>query len=88
MDQMEKRLRKFIGAKRMMEPADNSETGNVVIMGKRDVDKTAFAIDLFKALHVYDEDRNKIIAKISAESLNIRGMDTVKRMVNGETLIT
>lgn len=64
-----------------------SRHGNIIIMGKRDTDKTGFAINLFKSIHANDEERELKIAKTTAEVLNAKGVASAADKIKGTTLI-
>ena len=87
MSGMERRLCRYIGSLRNVSNDRNSSTGNVVIMGSRTTDKTAFAVNLFKALHAYDEKREQKLARISAEKINASGFESIRDRIAGQTLV-
>ena len=87
MSGMEKRLCRYIGAKRAEAVGKLDNAGHVAIMGSRTTDKTAFAINLFKALHAYDEDREQKLARISAEKINEKGYEVYADKLAGQTLV-
>lgn len=87
MSGMEKRLCRYIGAKRAEAVGKLDNAGHVAIMGSRTTDKTAFAINLFKALHAYDEDREQKLARISAEKINEKGYELYADKLAGQTLV-
>lgn len=84
---MERRLCKYVGGRRLLKGDGTSNTGNAVVMGNRTTDKTAFAVNLYKALHAFDENRAQKLAKITAESLNSKGFASVEERLKGQTLI-
>lgn len=84
---MERRLCKYVGGRRTSKGDGTSNTGNAVVMGNRTTDKTAFAVNLYKALHAFDENRAQKLAKITAESLNSKGFTSVEERLKGQTLI-
>lgn len=63
MNGMEDSILHFINGKRHEIPDGTSRHGNIIIIGKKDTDKTGFAINLFKSLHANDEQRELKIAK-------------------------
>ena len=83
---MERRLCRYIGSWRAAQNG-SGETGNIAIMGSRNTDKTAFAVNLFKALHVYDADREQKLARISADKLNEKGYAAYADKLVGQTLV-
>lgn len=87
MSGMEKRLCRYIGAKRAEAVGKIDNAGHVAIMGNRTTDKIAFAINLFKALHAYDEDREQKLARISAEKINEKGYELYADKLAGQTLV-
>ena len=84
---MERRLCRYIGSRRNAVVSGTSHTGNVAIMGSRATDKTAFAVNLFKALHAYDENREQKLARISAERINFGGFESIRSRIAGQTLV-
>ena len=87
MSGMERRLCRYIGSLRNAANDGTSSTGNAVIMGSRTTDKTAFAVNLFKALHAYDEKREQKLARISAEKINTSGFESIRDRIAGQTLV-
>lgn len=87
MSGMERRLCRYIGAKRAEKQGNQERAGNIAIMGSRSTDKTAFAVNLFKAIHVYDEKLEQKLARISAETLNEKGFASYADKLAGHTLI-
>ncbi len=83
---MERRLCRYIGSWRAAQNG-SGETGNIAIMGSRNTDKTAFAVNLFKALHVYDADREQKLARISADKINEKGYAAYADKLVGQTLV-
>lgn len=83
---MERRLCRYIGSWRAGQNG-SEEIGNVAIMGSRNTDKTAFAVNLFKALHVYDADREQKLARISADKINEKGYEAYADKLVGQTLV-
>lgn len=70
------------------EVRDNtSNIGNILITGKAKTDRTAFAINLFKALHAHDEEKNLKMAKTSASVLNRNGILPSLDKIKGSTLL-
>lgn len=87
MNGMEDSILHFINGKRHEIPDGTSRHGNIIIIGKKDTDKTGFAINLFKSLHANDEQRELKIAKTRAEVLNARGVAASADKIKGTTLI-
>lgn len=87
MNGMEESILHFINGKRHEIPDGTSRHGNIIIIGKKDTDKTGFAINLFKSLHANDEQRELKIAKTRAEVLNARGVAASANKIKGTTLI-
>lgn len=87
MNGMEESILHFINGKRHEIPDGTSRHGNIIIIGKKDTDKTGFAINLFKSLHANDEQRELKIAKTRAEVLNARGVAASADKIKGTTLI-
>ena len=87
MNGMEDSIIHFINGKRHEIPDGTSRHGNIIIIGKKDTDKTGFAINLFKSLHANDEQRELKIAKTRAEVLNARGVAASADKIKGTTLI-
>ena len=87
MSGMERRLCRYIGSKRAQQAGKIENAGNIAIMGSRNTDKIAFAVNLFKALHVYDVNREQKLARISADRINERGYETYADKLIGQTLV-
>ena len=87
MSGMERRLCRYIGSKRAQQAGKIENAGNIAIMGSRNTDKIAFAVNLFKALHVYDANREQKLARISADRINERGYETYADKLVGQTLV-
>ena len=87
MSGMERRLCRYIGSKRAQQAGKIENAGNIAIMGSRNTDKIAFAVNLFKALHVYDANREQKLARISADRINERGYETYADKLIGQTLV-
>lgn len=87
MNGMEESILHFINGKKHEIPDGTSRHGNIIIIGKKDTDKTGFAINLFKSLHANDEQRELKIAKTRAEVLNARGVAASANKIKGTTLI-
>lgn len=87
MNGMEESILHFINGKKHEIPDGTSRHGNIIIIGKKDTDKTGFAINLFKSLHANDEQRELKIAKTRAEVLNARGVAASADKIKGTTLI-
>ena len=81
MSGMERRLCRYIGSFRA------GNVGNIMIMGSRNTDKITFAVNLFKALHAYDEEREQKLARISADKLNEKSYEAYADKLAGQTLI-
>ncbi len=81
MSGMERRLCRYIGSFRA------GNIGNIMIMGSRNTDKITFAVNLFKALHAYDEEREQKLARISADKLNEKSYEAYADKLAGQTLI-
>ena len=58
-----------------------------MIMGSRNTDKITFAVNLFKALHAFDDEREQKLARISADKLNEKSYETYSDKLAGQTLI-
>lgn len=87
MSGMERRLCRYIGSKRAQQAGKLENAGNIAIMGSRNTDKIAFAVNLFKALHVYDANREQKLARISADRINERGYEAYADKLIGQTLV-
>ncbi len=87
MSGMERRLCRYIGSKRAQQAGKLENAGNIAIMGSRNTDKIAFAVNLFKALHVYDANREQKLARISADRINERGYEAYADKLAGQTLV-
>ncbi len=87
MSGMEKRLCKYIGAKRAEMAGKIENAGDIAIMGSRSTDKIAFAVNLFKAIHAYDTNREQKLARISADRINERGYEAYADKLVGQTLV-
>lgn len=87
MSGMERRLCRYIGSKRAQQAGKIENAGNIAIMGSRNTDKIAFAVNLFKALHVYDANREQKLARISADRINERGYENYADKLIGQTLV-
>ena len=87
MSGMERRLCRYIGSKRAQQAGKLENAGNIAIMGSRNTDKIAFAVNLFKALHVYDTNREQKLARISADRINERGYEAYADKLAGQTLV-
>ncbi len=87
MSGMERRLCRYIGSKRAQQAGKLENAGNIAIMGSRNTDKIAFAVNLFKALHVYDANREQKLARISADRINERGYEAYADKLVGQTLV-
>ena len=87
MSGMERRLCRYIGSKRAQQAGKLENAGNIAIMGSRNTDKIAFAVNLFKALHVYDVNREQKLARISADRINERGYEAYADKLVGQTLV-
>lgn len=87
MSGMERRLCRYIGSKRAQQAGKIENAGNIAIMGSRNTDKIAFAVNLFKALHVYDVNREQKLARISADRINERGYENYADKLIGQTLV-
>lgn len=87
MSGMERRLCRYIGSKRAQQAGTLENAGNIAIMGSRNTDKIAFAVNLFKALHVYDANREQKLARISADRINERGYEAYADKLAGQTLV-
>lgn len=84
---MEDNLSELIGGKKKETSSNSSMTGNIVITGKKNTDKTAFAINIFKALHAFDEVREQKVAKTQADNLNKSNLESTFKKIKGTTLI-
>lgn len=87
MNGMESSIIHLINGKKKENPDGTSQHGNIIIVGKNDTDKTGFAINLFKAMHADDEQRELKIAKTTAEVLNRKGVISSTAKIKGTTLI-
>lgn len=83
---IDKKLSRFIGARRM-DSNVTSTKNNAVVCGGKSVDKMDFAVSLVKAVHCYDESRAKQIARTSAEGLNQKGIKRYAEKLLGKVLI-
>ncbi len=87
MQGMEESVAQLIKGKNSEVRDKTSSTGNIVIMGKNNTDKTTFAINLFKAMHADEGNRNLKIAKTTADILNRKGIYDSISKIRGTTLI-
>ncbi|MGN0369053.1 MAG: tetratricopeptide repeat protein [Butyrivibrio sp.] len=84
---LEGSVAQVINSKKRETADGTSSFGNICILGKRNTDKTGFAINLFKALHADDEKRDLKIAKTTATMLNEKGIASNIDKMRGSTLI-
>lgn len=84
---LEANVAQIVHAKRRELPDNTSSFGNIVIMGKAKADKTGFAINLFKAIHVGEPISQHKIAKTNATNINRNGIIGSADKVKGSTLI-
>ena len=87
MEGMEHSINTVIKCKKLDRPDGTSAKGNIVITGRGDLDKTGFAINLFKAMHANDDIRQLEIAKTTAAILNKKGVAASAEKIKGTTLI-
>ena len=87
MNGMESSIIHLINGKKREIPDGTSMHGNIIISGNSDTDKTGFAINLFKAMHADDEQKELKIAKTTAEVLNRKGVISSTAKIKGTTLI-
>lgn len=87
MNGMESSIIHLINGKKREIPDGTSMHGNIIISGNSDTDKTGFAINLFKAMHAEDEQKELKIAKTTAEVLNRKGVISSTAKIKGTTLI-
>lgn len=87
MEGMEHSINTVIKCKKLDRPDGTSVKGNIVITGRGDLDKTGFAINLFKAMHANDDIRQLEIAKTTAAILNKKGVAASAQKIKGTTLI-
>ena len=87
MEGMETSLLTLMNGKRREIPDGTSRHGNIIIFGNRNADRTAFAINLFKAMHADDTQRELRIAKTTSEILNRKGIASSKDKIKGTTFI-
>ena len=87
MEGMEHSINTVIKCKKLDRPDGTSARGNIVITGRGDLDKTGFAINLFKAMHANDDIRQLEIAKTTAAILNKKGVAASAQKIKGTTLI-
>lgn len=87
MEGMEHSINTVIKCKKLDRPDGTSAKGNIVITGRGDLDKTGFAINLFKAMHANDDIRQLEIAKTTAAILNKKGVAASAQKIKGTTLI-
>ena len=84
---LEQSVAELLKGKKKEKPDGTSRKGNIVIVGKSDMDKVNFAMNLFKSLHAEDNNRELKIAKTSAEVLNKKGVQASCEKIKGTTLI-
>ncbi len=84
---MEESVSELLKGKKKEVPDGTSSYGNIAIRGKGDTDKTGFAINLFKALHANDDQRQLKVAKTTAAILNKKGIAASIEKIKGTTLI-
>ena len=87
MEGMEHSINTVIKCKKLDRPDGTSAKGNIVITGRGDLDKTGFAINLFKAMHANDDIRQLEIAKTTAAILKKKGVAASAQKIKGTTLI-
>ena len=87
MEGMEHAINTVIKCKKLDRPDGTSAKGNIVITGRGELDKTGFAINLFKAMHANDDIRQLEIAKTTAAILNKKGVKASAEKIKGTTLI-
>lgn len=87
MNGMEQEVSDILKGKKKEIPDGTSSFGNIIIYGKEDTDKTNFAINLIKAIHARDDQRELKIAKTSASALNKKGITESLDKIIGTTLI-
>ena len=87
MNGMEESVVKLLKGKKEEVKDGTSRRGNILVTGRSKSDKTGFAINLFKAMHAYDENRNFKIAKTNATVLNQKGIGSSADSIKGGTLI-
>lgn len=87
MSGMERRLCRYIGSYRAVQVGKAGNVGNIMIMGSRNTDKITFAVNLFKALHAFDKEREQKLARISADKLNEKSYEAYADKLAGQTLI-
>ena len=87
MSGMECRLCRYIGNYRAVQNGKSGNAGNIMIMGSRNTDKITFAVNLFKALHAFDDEREQKLARISADKLNENSYEAYSDKLAGQTLI-
>lgn len=87
MSGMECRLCRYIGNYRAVQNGKSGNAGNIMIMGSRNTDKITFAVNLFKALHAFDDEREQKLARISADKLNEKSYEAYSDKLAGQTLI-
>lgn len=87
MSGMERRLCRYIGSYRAVQAGKAGNVGNIMIMGSRNTDKITFAVNLFKALHAFDKEREQKLARISADKLNEKSYEAYADKLAGQTLI-
>lgn len=84
---LEANAAQIIHSKKKEIPDGTSSFGNIAIMGKAKTDKTGFAINLFKALHIGEDLSQHKIAKTNATNINRNGIISAGDKVKGSTLI-
>ena len=87
MSGMECRLCRYIGNYRAVQNGKSGNAGNIMIMGSRNTDKITFAVNLFKALHAFDDEREQKLVRISADKLNEKSYEAYSDKLAGQTLI-
>ncbi len=80
-------IEKVVLAKEGTMPSGNSKSGNIIIIGKKDINKSEFAIDLFKAISVGRSRDQLKVARTSALSINRNGLEESKSKIKGKTFI-
>ena len=87
MEGMEEAIVRLIQSKKTEIKDNTSTSGNIVITGRTDADKTGFAINLFKSIHANDDIRQLKIAKTTAGILNKKGIMVSAEKIKGTTMI-
>lgn len=65
----------------------NSSSGNIIISGNHNADKTGLAMSIIKGLNVLFPEKPRKVARTTGESINSRGIEKVMYKLKGTVLV-